>query len=321
LHQLDREVAEADAFLFTPREYVIFSGGGSRGGQGKNPPRGVVIQYLLAEEPGEDDPEIVLEILDGDGNVLRSLSNLKDEPRATSPFDRFFPQEGSGRKLTANQGMNRYVWNLRLPDAALVDGAVTWGSAAGPTVAPGTYRARLTIGDWSSTREFDVLADPRLDLAPGDLVARFELARKVWEAIDETHDAVRRIRDVRTQIQELAERLDAVGKGDGIQDAADEMGEKLTAIEEKLHQFRAKSSQDVLNLRQGIDGQLMGLRSAIESAQARPTDASVERYDELRATLDGHLDELNEMLESEVASFNDRVRETGLPAVFPADGI
>jgi uncharacterized protein YicC (UPF0701 family) len=217
--------------------------------------------------------------------------------------------------------MNRFVWDLRLRDAGLVDDAVTWGSPAGPQVAPGTYRVRLTIGDWSDEREFEIASDPRLEVTREELNARFELSNKVWESITETHDAVRRLRDVRAQVNDVAERLEAVGKGDGVETAAQEITESLTAIEEKLHQFRAKSSQDVLNLRQGIDGQLMGLLSTVESAQARPTDSAVARYQELRTTLDGYLDELEQLLDTEVAAFNDRVRETGVPAVFPSKGL
>jgi len=59
--------------------------------------------------------------------------------------------------------MNRYVWDLRLADAYLVPGTVVWGRAAGPRVPPGTYRVRLSVGDWSETRSFEVLRDPRLD--------------------------------------------------------------------------------------------------------------------------------------------------------------
>jgi len=321
LHQLDRDVARSDHFLFTPRDYTVFSGGGSRGAQGKNPPRGVVVQYVLAEEAGEDDDEIALEFLDEAGNVLRSLSNQKDEPHAPDPFARFFPQEDSTRKLTGKKGMNRFVWDLRLRDANLVDEAVTWGDPAGPHVPPGTYRARLTIGEWSETREFEVRSDPRLDVTRDDLDARFELSKKVWESVTETHDAVRRLRDVRKQVDDYAARLDAVGKGEGINTAAEEIAEKLTSVEEKLHQFGATSSQDILNLRQGIDGQLLGLLSTVESAETGPTDSAVARYQELRTALNGLLDELQQVLDTEVAAFNDRVRDTGLPAVFPSDGL
>ena len=135
-----------------------------------------------------------------------------------------------------------------------------------------------------------------------------EFAQEVIAAIPDVDDAI-------------FDLLDAVGKGEGVETTAKEIAEKLTAIEEKLHQFRAKSSQDVLNLRQGIDGQLMGLLSAVESAQARPTDSTLARYQELRTELNGYLGELKQVFDTEVAAFNDQVRATGVPAVFPSEGL
>ena len=33
----------------------------------------------------------------------------------------------------------------------------------GPIVVPGSYQAKLTVGDWSQTQGFTVLADPRVE--------------------------------------------------------------------------------------------------------------------------------------------------------------
>ena len=100
-----------------------------------------------------------------------------------------------------------------------------------------------------------------------------------------------------------------------------ELADKLTGIEEKLHQYHAKSSQDVLNYRQGIDGQLLGLRSVVESADAGPTDSALARFAELREQLDGHLAELQQLLDTELKAFNERVREKDAPPVFPSKGV
>ncbi len=58
----------------------------------------------------------------------------------------------------------------------------------------------------------------------------------------------------------------------------------------------------------------------VASAQARPTDASVARFGELRAELDGYLAELQEIFDTDLAAFNARVAEAGQPAVFPSKG-
>ena len=312
LQQLTREVADSDRFLFRPRDFILFSGGEGEG-PGKNPPAGVVLQYLLREEPKEKD-EIVLEVLDASGKVLRRLSSLKDEAHAPDPYERF-REDVPVRKLTAKKGMNRFVWNLRLADARVVDDTIVWGSLEGPRVAPGTYRARLTAGSWSQTVEFQIRTDPRLAATQQDLEARFELAREIWESISEAHAAVKRLRDVRAQVSGLMERLLAAGKAEGLEQPAKSLDERTLAIEEKLHQYRIKSSQDVLNYVQGIDGQLVGLQSVVESADARPTDSAVARYGVLRGELDGYLREVRAILDGDLVRFNDLVRAKGIPPV------
>ena len=114
---------------------------------GQNPPFGAVIHYTLPAGFGEDDAdEVVLEILDSDGTVLRSLSSKTPERRAPSPWRRFFPQLAVPPLLDARPGANRYVWNLALEDADLVDDAVLWGWPGGPTVPPGSSPGRGASG-------------------------------------------------------------------------------------------------------------------------------------------------------------------------------
>ena len=59
--------------------------------------------------------------------------------------------------------MNRFVWNLRYPDATSFPGLIMWaGSVTGPPASPGTYQVRLTVDGKSQTQPFEVKKDPRL---------------------------------------------------------------------------------------------------------------------------------------------------------------
>jgi hypothetical protein len=314
LHQLTDAVAQADVYLFTPRDTYRIGGGLSfddgGGSAGSNPPNGAVIQYTLRKELGseEEDAELTLEILDSDDGVLRTFSNKKPEKRAFSPWAQFFPQLAEPEKLEAKQGMNRFVWDLRLPDAEIQDKAILWGAARGPRVPPGTYRARLSLGDWSETRSFTVEKDPRITTTQVEFDLQYALAKKIWEAISETHRTLGTIRDVREQVRELHERLKKVGKGDGLEDLAERVTENLTAVEEALHQTKAEAGQDVLNFPPMLDNQLLGLFGAVDGADARPTDGAVERYDDLRAELDAKLAEFRQVIDGDLAEFNEAVR-------------
>lgn len=320
LHQMSDAIDGKHYHLFTPRDVTLFSSGGTCGGGGENAPSGVVVRYIVPEDHDERT-EIKIEMLDADGNVLRTMSSTEEERRAPKPFAAFSDDDEDSGKLAVDEGMNQWEWNLRLPDAEIAEGAIMWGSPAGPRVASGEYRVRMSVDDWSETRSFAVRGDPRVDVEQADLDAQFDLSRKIWEALSDAHRGVKRLRDVRRQAKDLAARYETAGHGEGLTDLAEALGEKLTATEEKIHQYHSKSSQDVLNFRPGIDGQLLGLKSTVESAQARPTDASVERFNELRVELDGYLTELKEIFDTDLVEFNVKVAEAGQPAVFPSKGL
>ncbi len=296
LHQLDGGVASAEVHLFRPRPAVAWvdgSGGGGRGAVGENPPFGAVIHYILPAGLDEDGAEEVkLEILDADGGVLRALSSQTPERQAPSPWRRFFPESFEPPLLDARAGANRWVWNLALEDADLVEDAVLWGFPGGPTVAPGSYQARLTVGEWSETVSFDVVRDPRIEVPVAALEARFELARDIWGQLSRSHDAIRTIREVRSQAEALAGRVE----DEAVSDRSEVIGIALTALEERLHQTRAESSQDILNFPAAIDNQLLYLQGVVESTLGAPRPSSAERFEELKAELDAIVTELEAVL-------------------------
>ncbi|MFQ5701746.1 MAG: glycosyl hydrolase, partial [Acidobacteriota bacterium] len=318
LHQLDPTITSEPVHLFRPRDTVRFGGGfsfGRQGAGGQNPPTGVIIHYSLAEQPAEDQ-ELILEILDEKDDLVRSLSSTKEERRAPNPFARFLPPGALGpKKLPAEKGSNRYVWDFRLPDATLLEDTVLWGTARGPRVPPGEYKVRLKRGDTVQTRVFAVRKDPRVSATRQELVAQFELAKKTWRAISESHHALKRIRDLRQQVDDIERRLNERKEGADLLVAAEAVRSKLSGIETALHQVKTESSQDALNFPPALDNQLVALMGTVESADARPTDGSLERYRELRDDLDAHLAALQGLIEHELAAFNDIVRGKNISGV------
>ena len=117
---------------------------------GQEPSLGSGDLFDLAAEP---EDEVRLEFLDGRATPLRALSSVTEEPRAPNPWERFMPPDAHApRKLEVKQGLNRYVWDLRLHDAELLEGTVMWGQASGPRVPPGVYQVRLSVGDQKQSR-------------------------------------------------------------------------------------------------------------------------------------------------------------------------
>jgi photosystem II stability/assembly factor-like uncharacterized protein len=320
LPQMTDEVAKAEYHLFDPRPVLRWadqSAGGGRGAVGQNPPFGAIIHYKLPDGLDEEDAaEVKLEILDADGQVLRSLSSKNPEYRAPSRWRRLYPELAEPSLLDARAGANRYVWNLNLGDARLVDDAVLWGWPGGPTVPPGTYQARLTVGEWSDTTSFEVVQDPRTDLSQEDMVEQFELAEAVWQELTRSHEAISRIRDVRGQVEAVAGRTDS----EVITDKAEAITDSLTAIEEKLHQVKAESSQDVLNFPPQIDNQLVYLQRIVESTMGAPTEGMQARFEELQAELDALVVELDTVIADQLPEFEQALEDEGVSHVMVESG-
>jgi len=315
LRQLTPEVEGTDLHLFQPRpamRWLDGAGSFARGAVGKNPPYGAVIHYLLPEGLDADDAdEVKLEILDSGDEVLRSLSSKEPEPQAPSIFRKFFPELFEPPLLDARSGANRYVWDLRLADPGLIDDTVVWGMTVGPRVPPGTYQARLSVGEWSDTVSFEVMHDPRTEISQDAIAEQFALARNIWELLTRSHDAVRLIRDVRSQAVATAERL----HDETLQEQVDLLSESLTEIEGQLHQTKLESSQDVLNYPPQLDNQLVFLQSVVESAAGRPTAGSRERFEELNAELLRLETELDTVLASRLPEIERLLEDAGTPRV------
>ena len=249
-----------------------------------------------------------LEILDAEGKAIRTLSSQKEEPAAPSLFLRFFPELARPRKLAAKPGLNRYDWNLQLPDAYVVSDAVLWGSTDGPVVPPGRYQVKLTVGDWSSTQPLEVQQDPRKQFPAEGFAAQYRVARTAWEQLSRSHRAIQRLRDVRTQVEAIAKRMKDAGilddAGEGVGDAAKALIAKLDAVDNKLHQPKSQASQDILNYPPQLDDQIANLIGVVSSAEGAPNRPTEER-----------LAELDQVLATDLPAFEKLVRDKQAPGI------
>ncbi len=133
-----------------------------------NPPQGAVIDYYLAQ-PAKT---LQLQILDHDGNLVRSDSNAPipplDEP--LPPVQSLWLR--SRLPLPANAGAHRVTWDLRYPTPPAIRfnygdtmGAVpgdTPFTPEGPLALPGNYTVRLIVDGASYAQPLVVKADPRI---------------------------------------------------------------------------------------------------------------------------------------------------------------
>ena len=307
LHQLTEEALAADSVLYAPR--TAYRGG--FGGAAR-------IQYHLKETP---ESAITLEILDSEGNPVRKLTGRPgaDAPSGpVSPFAAFFGGGGAAR-LSAKQGLNTFRWNLRGERIERPAGVVHWGGTPGLPVLPGTYEARLTVGEETHSRMLEVEINPNLSTTAAELAKQRELGETVAGEIEKLFASLNRLRDVKSQAGDIVARL---GKADRADDElgslAKALSDRLTEIEETITQTRSKSNQDPINFPPQIDNQLVALYGYIVQADYEPTAGAYERFDDLKPDLDAIHSDLEAALTEHLTPFNARVAALGVPAVLVA---
>ncbi|HEX8476013.1 MAG TPA: hypothetical protein VF666_18585 [Pyrinomonadaceae bacterium] len=219
-------------------------------------------------------------------------------------------------RLNVEAGLNRFVWDMRYPEATRFPGMILWaGEVRGPRAVPGTYQVKLTFDGQTFTENFEIRKDPRLETTPADFARQFDLLIKIRDKLTETHNAITRIRDARKQIDDLVKRIGEQPEGKKVADAAKSLNAKLTAVEEELYQTKNQSSQDPLNFPIRLNNKLAALAGVVASADAAPTDQSFALYEELTAKIDAQLKLLAQITTNDLRAFNQLVRDQNIPAV------
>ena len=320
LYQL-ADAAKKDVYLFKPEDtYRMpgggFGGGGGGGAVGRNPSAGAVVYYHLKNKPGG---EVTLELLDPSGKLIKKFTSkaADAQPQAgpASEEEGFFGG-GAARRVPAEAGLNRFVWDLRYPDATRFPGLIMWaGSTSGPRIVPGTYQVKLTVDGASMVQSFEVKKDPRLETTPADFAKQLDLLLKIRDKFSETSEAILQIRDARKQIDDITNRLKDQPSGKAIGDAANPLKAKLSAVEEELYQTRNQSSQDPLNYPIRLNNKLAALTGVAGSADTAPTEQTYAVFDELTGKIDVQLKNLEETMRNDLPAFNKMVRDQDIPAV------
>ena len=293
-----------------------FGGGGrGSGAVGQNPPGGAVIYYYTKNKPSG---EVTLEILDASERSIKRFTSRASEgqggPAPASEEEGF--GGGGARRLPAEAGLNRFVWDLRYSDATRFPGLIMWaGNTSGPRAAPATYQVKLTVDGKTMTQSFEVKKDPRLETTQAEFAKQLDLLLKIRDKFSETSEAILQIRDTRKQIDDITNRLKDQPSGKAIADAAKPLKAKLTAVEEELYQTKNQSSQDPLNYPIRLNNKLAALTGVVGGSDSAPTDQTYAVYDELVGKINAQLKKLDETMRTDLPAFNKMVRDQDVPAV------
>jgi len=271
-------------------------GGGAQTNVGMNPPNGVVFNYLMKE--ANDSTKLSIAIMDKNKKLIKTYSTSSKE-----------------NKIEVEKGMNQFEWDMNYPEAERVEGLILWnGFIGGPKAAPGNYFAKFKSGNDSTEVPFTILGDPNYKTSQADYEEQFNFLITVRDKSSEIMKAIKNIREVRQQMTDFSGR---VGRGipKEVKQQIDTINKQMTAVEEALHQTKAKSGQDVLNFPIKLDDKLSSIYGAASAGQSGLSQQSKDAYAELVVQIDEQLNKLKKIMNEDVAKLNQLIHEKTLPVI------
>jgi photosystem II stability/assembly factor-like uncharacterized protein len=192
LRQIDAAAAAAPVLLYNPATAIRMSPEAFTGTplpkeepQANNPPDGAILDYFFKSAPKS---EVTLEIRDAKGDLVRRFSTGDQAEPVRKPgavADGWYVPPA---RLTANAGMNRFVWDLCYPAKTQAAGEDDFGHLTpGPQVLPGTYTLQLTADGKTYKQLLQVELDPRSKATAEDLSKQLELSLQIVKVLDQVN--------------------------------------------------------------------------------------------------------------------------------------
>ncbi|WP_419162502.1 VPS10 domain-containing protein [Candidatus Palauibacter sp.] len=264
LEEMSRAVLASDAHLFSTQAAVAYNSYAPQSFtpgifEAENPPPGARIRYWLGSDLPEAPESTTVTILNGDGEVLRTL-------------------EGGG-----THGLHEVMWDLRLEPVppTLGGGDFYRAAATAPRVLPGTYTARLEAAGHTLETSVTVRLDPRLNIGWDELTARQEALMRAYELAKPTNEGLQAAARLRGHLSDIGAWIEGHDAAEWLMAEVEAIGEELDAIGEALE--RAHTGADV-------SGSLSGYHTA-------PTADMLYQIERGGGALPGAIDRLNILIE------------------------
>jgi photosystem II stability/assembly factor-like uncharacterized protein len=336
LREMTPPLLEKKVHLFPVQEVRRYRYSGSLGdgvtrGALPNPPAGAIIHYTLKQKPKDD---LTLEVLNANGDVLRKFSSKKEEEDKGDEAGDYADDDNDKKDvLPTEAGLHRFVWDLQIQGATPIKRAKvdTGNPKEGALATPGKYTVKLTADGETVTTEVVVLLDPRqepknadaLKKSLADLDEQQAFALKLRTDLNTLAKTVEQLRSVRKQLQDRNALVKDDMKAAPLVKASEEVVKKLDALEEKLHNPKAKVAYDILAQKGGAQlySQLAFLWDLLNGSDGPVTQGMREVYQEQQLLLVKYDLEWKLLVADDLAKLNETAKNLDIPGVIlPAIG-
>jgi photosystem II stability/assembly factor-like uncharacterized protein len=317
---LIRQYKKDAAFsLFTPPPAYLINGSSELDGntseftglstsRGVNPSTGVVFYYHLPAL--KDTAQLIMEIKDEAGNMIRSFSSKKDP--AYKRYDGGPPAEPV---LPKEKGLNRFVWNMRHATMPGVPDVYIEASYRGHKAVPGKYTITLRAGTEAATTVSEILANPLYSVPAADYQEYNTMMGSMEKKLTAMHKMINTLYAKREQLAALLATL-TDKKYAVLKDEGDSLVKKMKAWDEDMIQRKTKVYDDAENYPAKFTANYLFLINQTESDIASVNQPSADRMKELDTDWAKMEAAGNAMLKVLIPAFNAKLWSAGVGAIW-----
>ena len=305
--------------LFTPSPAYMVNGGSELDGtnpeftgfvssRGVNPSTGVVIYYQLPSVKETD--QLTLEVKDADGKLVHWFSS-----KADSTYKKYDGGPQAEPVLMKENGLNRFVWNMRYSTMPGVPDAYIESSYSGHKAMPGKYSITLKLNDKKVSTKAEILANP---LYPTDAATYKEyntIMTGMENELTTMHKMVNTMNAKREQLESLLGSLHEE-KYAALKTEITALNKKMKAWDEDMIQRKTKVYDDADNFPAKFTANYLFLINQTESEIPRVNQPSLDRMKELNAEWAALKSRGVEILEKDIPAMNKKLWDAGVGAVW-----
>ena len=290
------------AWRFLPRQSIKSEPGSLV--TGRNPPYGAAISWWLDEDAAAASAEVA--IVDGEGEVVRTLQGPGEPGLSRVNWD--LRGETPGRAVLRTRPPDRDWVELGEDGERRIR---TWDldifpGYRGLLLPPGSYTARVTVGDHTAETTLQVEADPASAATSDDILAKYEFLDAIHAQLNELAEMVDELEWVRREIEGLQERHASDERFKVLLESAGEIAGTAIAIEGRFFDVGLTGArEDAFRAPMRLYGRLGALANDAgwDGADFAPTDQQREVHAILSERFETARAEYRQLMEEQLPPF------------------
>ena len=315
LRELTPQALNADAHLFAPRPAYRFRAITAPATpyddptEGHDPPYGADLTYYLKSAAAG---RVTIAVQDARGQTIRTLNG----PASAGVHRLYWDLRDTASTRVQFRSSPVSAPDIRVGPDGIRESEGGFGAGGGGLAilqAPGTYTVKLSVGGHDYTQPLRVLKDPHAGGTEADLAAQQQFLLSVRRDLDQAVEAVNNAEIVRAQINNVKNLMQDNAE---LRKAADDLDQKVAGAEGTLVELRATGrGQDTVRWASKLVQKLGYLANGLQSADFKPTNQQVAVQKDLEDRLKNSQGQLTDVLNREVAAFNDMLRRANMPPI------